>query len=399
MQNKPLKNSTYRQRITLSSCTILLLLSACGEKQQKSAAPPPPEVKIAEVVEKTIPITMDFSATVKALKKVDVIPQVSGYIEQRYFTEGDYVQAGDPLYLIDPKPFQAQLDAAEATLKRDQASLSRWKSEAARYTRLAKQGAASVEDQEKAVANLAEVKATIEKDQADIETAKINLGYTSISAPLTGRIQQTRVNVGQLVQEQKDVLTTLVQMDPIYVVFNASRGQVYAVQKLRREGLGMQQWDQFKASIKLPDGSEYSHEGVLDYVSARVNPSTDTAEVRAIFPNPHKKGIDSDLRAGQYVPLTLTVGHQPNTLLIPQPALIQSQAGMHVYVVGDDNKVDHRKVAIGGSFEHYWIVKEGLKKGEKVIVQGLQKVKQDTTVAIAKPDATKDKAPTKNPTS
>jgi membrane fusion protein (multidrug efflux system) len=124
-----------------------------------------------------------------------------------------------------------------------------------------------------------------------------------------------------------------------------------------------------------------------------VNPSTDTVEGRAIFPNPHKEGFDSDLTAGQYVPLTLTVGHRPNTLLIPQPALIESQAGMHVYVVDADNKVDHRKVAIGGAFGHYWIVTEGLKKGEKVIVQGLQKVKQGATVAIAKPDDAKQKAP------
>ena len=392
MKHKPWKHSPHRLVITFSLCAILLL-AACGDKQRKTAALPTPVVQVAEVEQQTIPITMDFSATVKALKKVDVISKVSGYIEQRYFTEGDFVQAGDPLYLIDPKPFQAQLDAAEAALKKDQASLKFWESEAARYTRLAKQGAGSVEEKEKAIAQLAEVRASIEADQADIETAKINLGYTSISAPLTGRIQQTQVNVGQLVQEQKDVLTTLVQMDPIYVVFNASRAQVYEVQKLQREGLGMQQRDQFTASIKLPDGSEYPHEGTLDYVSARVNPSTDTVEGRTIFPNPHKAGFDSDLTAGQYVPLTLTVGHRPDTLLIPQPALIESQAGMHVYVVDADNKVDHRKVVIGGAFEHYWIVTEGLKKGEKVIVQGLQKVKQGATVAVVKPDDPKQKAP------
>jgi RND family efflux transporter MFP subunit len=382
MQNMPLKKTTHGLTITLGLCATLLL-AACDKQQPKTAAPPPPEVQVAEVVEQKIPITMEFSATIKAMKKVDVIPKVSGYIEARYFTEGDYVQAGAPLYLIDPKPFQARLDAAEAALKKDQASVKLWKSEAARYTRLAKAGAGSVEDKEKALAHLDEVKAAIDADLADIDTAKINLGYTHISAPLTGRIQQTRINVGQLVREDQDVMTTLVQVDPIYAVFNASRAQSYEVQKLERKGLGLPR-DQITASIKLPDGSEYANQGTLDYVSARVNPSTDTMEARAVISNPHKEGFDVALITGQYVPLTLTVGHQPDTLLIPQPALIQSQAGMHVYVVGDDNKVDHRKVTIGGAFKHYWIVKEGLKKGEKVIVQGVQKVKQDVTVTIVK---------------
>jgi membrane fusion protein (multidrug efflux system) len=399
MQNKPLTHSIHRQRITVSVCAALLLLAACGEKKQKPAAPPPPEVEVAAVVEQTIPITMGFSATIKALKKVDIIPHVSGYIEARYFTEGDYVQAGDPLYLIDPKPFQARLDAAEAALKKDQASLKLWKSEAARYTRLAKQGAGSVEDKEKAIAHFAEAGAAIEKDRADIDTAKIDLGYTHISAPLTGRIQQTRINVGQLVRKQQDVLTTLLQVDPIYAVFNASRAQSYEVLKLQRKGLGMQKLDQFKASIKLSDGSEYSDLGTLDYISARVNPSTDTVEARAIFPNPHKEGYDADLITGQYVPLTLTVGHRPDTLLIPQPALIQSQAGTHVYVVGQDNKVEHRKVTIGGAYKHSWIIEKGLSKGEKVIVQGVQKVKQGTTVAVVKPGASTEKAASKKPSS
>lgn len=391
MQNKPPKYTTSRLMAALSLC-IFLLLAACGKKPPKTTAPPPPEVQVATVEQKTTPVTLDFSATIKALKKVDVIPEVTGNIEQRFFTEGDYVEAGDPLYLIDPKPYQAALEAAEAALQRNQASLKQWESEAARYTRLAKQGAASVEDKERAVANFAKAKAAIEGDLANIDTAKINLSYTKISAPLTGRIQQTRVNVGQLAREDKDVLTTVVQMDPIYAVFNASRAQAYEVQKLQRQGLGLQR-DQITARIRLPDGSEYPHQGTLDYVSARVNPNTDTLEARAVFPNPHKAGFDADLASGQYVPLTLTVGHRPDTLLIPQPALIQSQAGMHVYVVGDDNKVDHRKVAIGGSHEQYWIVTEGLKKGEKVIVQGVQKVRQGATVTIVEPVAVKTEAP------
>jgi membrane fusion protein (multidrug efflux system) len=147
----------------------------------------------------------------------------------------------------------------------------------------------------------------------------------------------------------------------------------------------MQTLDQYKASIQLPDGSPYPHQGAVDYVSAQVNPNTDTFEARALFPNQVIEGKDADLMPGQYTPLTLIVGRRPDALLIPQPALIQSQAGMHVYVLGKDNKVDHRKVEVGNAYQHYWIIEKGLSKGEKVIVKGVQKVKQGMTVTVVKP--------------
>jgi RND family efflux transporter MFP subunit len=242
-----------------------------------------------------------------------------------------------------------------------------------------------VEDKEKAIAHREEFKAAIAQDQADIDNAELDLGYTHITAPFEGRIQQTRINVGQLIQEQKDILTTLVQMDPIYVVFNVSRTQSYRVQKLRHGGLGMQTLAEYQAHINLPDGSPYPNKGHLDYLSAQVNPDTDTFEARAVFPNRVVEGRDADLTPGQYTPLTLIVGHRPDTLLIPQPALIQSQAGMHVYVLGKDDKVDHRKVAVGGAYQHQWIIDKGIKKGEKVIVKGVQKVKQGMSVTVVEP--------------
>ena len=165
---------------------------------------------------------MEFSGTIKAIKTVDVIPRVSGYIEERHFTEGTFVKKGDPLYLIDPRPYQARLDALMAQLKLDRASLAFWEKETARYTSLAKQGAASKEKMEGTVAKRDETRATVEKDQADIENAKLDLSFTS-TAPFDGRIQETRINVGNLVQQQRDVLTTLVEMDPVYVMFNINR--------------------------------------------------------------------------------------------------------------------------------------------------------------------------------
>jgi RND family efflux transporter MFP subunit len=386
MQTRQFNAFIGRHRLMIGACAAVLLLAACGKsKQEATVQVPPPKVVVAEVTQQTIPVSMDFSATVKAVKSIDIIPRVSGYVVERYFTEGDYVKEGTALYLIDPKPYQANLDATQAKLVRDQASVKLWEAEVTRYTRLAKQKAGSVEDKEKAIAHLAEFKATVAQDQADIDNTELQLGYTHITAPFDGRIQKTRINIGQLVHEQQDILTTLVQMDPIYVIFNLSRTQSYQVQKLRHEGLGMQTLDQYKASIQLPDGSPYPHQGAVDYVSAQVNPNTDTFEARALFPNQVIEGKDADLMPGQYTPLTLIVGRRPDALLIPQPALIQSQAGMHVYVLGKDNKVDHRKVEVGNAYQHYWIIEKGLSKGEKVIVKGVQKVKQGMTVTVVKP--------------
>ncbi|HHH39970.1 MAG TPA: efflux RND transporter periplasmic adaptor subunit [Sedimenticola sp.] len=373
--------SGARLGLTLASA---LLLAACGPSGDKTAVQlATPAVVVATVAQQEIPVTMELSATIKAVKQVDIIPRVSGYILERYFREGDFVHQDDPLYLIDPKPYQTRLEAARAKLEQDQASLKRWTAEAARYTRLAKQGAGSVEDKEKAIAHKAEYQAAIARDRADIEETELKLGYTRITAPLTGRIQLTRINVGQLVQEQKDVLTTIVQMDPIHAVTNVSRTESYAAQLLRRGGLGMQTLEEYRATIKLPDGSPYPKPGHLDYLSAEVDPETDAYEARALFPNRVVEGRDADLIPGQYAPLTLTIGRRPDTLLIPQRALVESQAGTHVYVVGDGNRVDHRKVAVGGAYRQQWIIEKGLKKGEKVIVEGVQKVKDGMTVKIA----------------
>jgi len=378
-------------RLVFAVCISVLLLTACDKSKQKTSVKVPlPGVEVTEVIQKTIPISMDFSATVKAVKSIDIIPRVSGYIVERFFTEGDFVKAGTALYQIDPKPYQASLDAAQAQLAKDQASVKLWKAESARYMRLSKEGAASKEKRDRAVAHLEEFKAAVKQDEADVDSAELQLGYTHITAPFDGRIQKTLVNVGQLVQEHKDKLTRLVQMDPIHVVFNVSRSQAFEVHKLQRKGMGVhkpeitgsQALGRYQATILLPDGSPYSEQGTTDYISAQVNPDTDTYEARALFPNHTTEGRDAALIPGQYTPLTVIVGRQPDALLIPQPALVQSQAGMYVYVLGKDNKVEHRKVELGNAYQQHWIIRKGLNKGEKVIVKGVQKVKEGMTVEV-----------------
>ena len=381
MQKISKNRSKFRLWIYASLGLILLLMAACDGKAKKQAIkPPPPDVSVAKVIQSAVPIIMEFSGTIKAKKIVDIIPRVSGYIDKRHFEEGTFVKEGDPLYLIDPRPYKARLDAYKAQLKLDQAGLVFWEKEIKRYTSLAKQGAASQEKKEGVTAKRDETLAAVQKDKADIENARLELNYTNITAPFSGRTQQTRINVGQLVHQQRDVLTTLVQIDPIYVIFSMSRRDVFETQKLQEEGLGFKTWKDFRVEIILPDGSLFKHPGTLNFVSAQIDPATDSLTVRAVFPNPLQQSQAVTLIPGQYVPVRLTVGKDPDALLIPEPALVESQIGNQVYVVGKDNKVESRTVEVGKSYQRQRIISKGLKKGEKVIVEGTQKVRPGVVV-------------------
>jgi membrane fusion protein, multidrug efflux system len=374
---------TRKGKVLFIGSVLIVLLTGCGDKSNEKTVPPPPTVTVTEVAQQKIPIVMEFSGTITSVKTVDIIPRVSGYIEKRYFEEGTFVKEGDPLYLIDPRPFKARLDAHMARLKSDQASLAYWENEAARYQRLAAQGAASQEKKEGALTKLNETRAAIDEDKADIENARLELSFTRIMAPFSGRIQETRINVGNLVQQQRDVLTTLVQMDPIYVVFNLSRNQVYQIQLLKRQGK-LFSVEEMKVELLLPDGSSYQEQGKVDFISFRINPTTDSVTVRAVFPNKHIGTGDYDLIPGQYAPVRLILGENPDALLIPETALVETQAGIHVFVVGKDNKVESKKVVTGSSYKQKRVINEGLKLGDSVIIEGVQKVRPGMAV---KPEA------------
>ncbi len=374
-------SNRFRLWILAALGLIVLLTAACDGKDKKQAVKPsPPDVQVTAVTQGKVPIIMEFSGTIKAVKTVDIIPRVSGYIDKRYFDEGTFVKEGDPLYLIDPRPYKARLDADRAQLKLDQATLGFWQKEVKRYESLVRQGAASKEKTEGTRAKRDEMLAKVKKDRADIENAKLDLSFTRITAPFDGRIQQTRINVGNLVQKQRDVLTTLVAMDPVYVVFNISRKHVYEIQLLKRRGKLFETAD-MRIEILLPDGSAYTRQGKIDFISYQINPTTDTVLVRGIIANNKARAVsDFDLIPGQYAPVRLTLGEEPNAFLIPQPALVESQIGNQVFVVDADNKVQVRNVEVGRGYTDQWIIKKGLKKGEQVIVEGTQKVRPGVVV-------------------
>jgi len=376
-----MKNRVFmKATVLIAVCSLLVGLAGCEKPKQKPQMPAP-GVVVSEVKQETVPIVMEVAGTVQPVKTVKIVPRVSGYIFERNFTEGSNVTEGDSLYLIDPRPYKARLDSLKAQLEQHQASLRFRTSEVARYTRLAKQGAGSVEDKERTIARKAEVTASIDEDKANIENAELDLGFTNITAPFSGRIQDTLAYVGDLVRKQETELTTVVQIDPIYVISNISREQVYRVQQLQKQGLAPTAENEFSAELVMPDGSIYAYKGTFNYISALIDPATDTLKVRYEFQNP-KKGNQRSLIPGQYIPLRMIVGHQPDALLIPEKALLQTQEGTHVFVVGKDNKVVKRMVTTGATHEHQWIVKKGLKTGERVIAEGLQKVRPGMEVKV-----------------
>jgi membrane fusion protein (multidrug efflux system) len=343
--------SAKRTRPTVERMAALSLLPAllagCDDKSSggAAAAPSPPEVVVAEVTEGAVPIVMQFSGTVESVRAVDIIPRVSGYLEKRFFEEGVDVKAGAPLYQIDPRPFQDAVDSHTAQLALDQANAAYWKSEAERYSEAVKSGAVSQQQYNEATSQSEQATAAVNRTQAQLNSAKLDLSFTNITAPFDGRIQQTREHPGALVDQYQDVLTTLVQVDPVYVIFNLTRRQLYEIQTMQLDAPHFAA--NAKVEVLLPNGEAYEKDGKIDFVSARIDPTTDSLTVRAVVPNDFSHGAEGLLVPGQYVPVRVILGEH-DELLVPKTALLQTQAGDQVLVVGKDDKSSARAIRTSG---------------------------------------------------
>lgn len=349
--------------------TVALLLSACSG----SAAPPPPpppEVTVVTVTTQPIVNMIELPGRLQAVRTSEVRARVDGIVQRRLYTEGTDVTAGQPLFEIDPRELRARLSAAEATLSRAQATEANAQQDLTRYKGLVAQQALSQQEYDAAVARLRTAQADVAQAQAQIAAAKLNLGYTTVTAPISGRAGRAMVTEGALVSgASATLLTTIEQIDPIYANFSQSSSDLLALRNRIASGaIQVPAPNNVPVHLVLEDGSTYPLPGRLDFVAMSIDEATGTAALRAEFPNPQRT-----LLPGQFVRARIEAGVQSRGLLVPQRAVTVSPQGATVLVVNPTNVVEARPVKVGALEGGSWVIQSGLTPGERVIVDGLQK--------------------------
>lgn len=366
----------------------ILMLSACDSKTAPNAAAQAPvEVGVITLETSNVPLKAELPGRTSAYRKAEVRPQVSGIIQKRLFDEGAEIKAGTPLYQIDPATYEAALSSAKAELQRAQANAEAAIARETRYKNLVKVKSISQQDYDDALATSSQAKAAIAAAQAAVATAQINLKYTRVLAPIDGVIGKSSVTEGALVNAgQADVLANILQLDPIYVDVSQSAEELLQVRRQMQSG-AVSASESAKVRLVLSDGSVYEHEGQLQFAEVGVNESTGTVSLRAQFPNP-----DRLLLPGMFVRTQIEEGVRTNALLAPQRGVSRDRTGSATaMVVNAEGVAEVRQISVGRAVGDQWLVLDGLKLGDQVIVEGLQKVRPGAPVK-AIPAATAVKA-------
>jgi len=357
-----------------------LLLAGCG-RQQQPPPPPAPEVAVITIEPQRIVLTTELPGRTAAYRIAEIRPQVNGLIQKRLFTEGADVKAGDVLYQIDPAPFRAALDNAKAALARSEANLPATRARAERFKDLLPGKAVSQQDYDDAAAALRQVEADIQSWEAMLKTARINLEYTKITAPISGRIGRSSVTEGAIVTAyQPMALATIQQLDPIYVDVQQSTTELLRLQRRLEDGrLNQNGSSQKKVKLSLGDGAPYPLEGTLQFRDVTVDPSTGSVTLRIVFPNP-----EGALLPGMFVRAAVKEGVNEKGILIPQQAVSRDHKGdPFALIVGAEGQVQQRPLTLDRAIGNKWLVTAGLEPGERVIVEGLQRVRPGAKVKVA----------------
>lgn len=363
---------TSQYTTLLAAGLLALLTTAC----HRHAPPPPspPEVEVITVTPTNVPIFQEWIGTLDGDVNAQIHAQVTGYLLSQNYAEGSEVKKGDLLFEIDPRPFQAALDQAKARLQQDQAQAGKTELDVKRYTPLAKEQAISQEELDDAVqANLAAA-ATVKADEAAVETAQLNLGFTKITSPIDGIAGVAQAQVGDLVgQSSGSVLTTVSTVDPIRVYFQASE-QSY--RNFWRQFTGGNKPDKIiSLQLIFADGTVYPRMGKFFFADRQVNSSTGTLQIAGLFPNP-----DYLLRPGQYGLVRAQTETRTNALMVPQRAVTELQGAYQIALVDESNQVQQVSVKVGDQIGSDWIITSGLAAGDRVVVEGTQKVKTGMVV-------------------
>ncbi|ARU03707.1 efflux transporter periplasmic adaptor subunit [Comamonas serinivorans] len=373
--NVPVGKRSLQLAILPLALAIAMGLAACGQKDEKpQGPPPPPEVGVVTAEPTTVGLVSDLPGRLESSRVAEVRARASGIVLKRVFREGSDVKAGQVLYEIDPAPYKAALQNAEASLAQAQATLAQASSTAARYRPLVQANAVSKQEYDVAVANEKQARAQVSAGKAAVDTARINLGYATVTAPISGRIGRSQVTEGALVgQTDQTPLATIQQVNPLYVNLTQSASEVLALRSQLADGkLASAGADAAKVKILAEDGKPYPHEGKLLFSDLTVDPGTGQVSVRAEVANP-----DGMLLPGMYVRVRIEQAQIENAILLPQQAVTRG-AQDTVMIIGDDGSVTPRTVTVSGQKDGQWIVVDGLKTGEKVMVDGFMKLQMGT---------------------
>jgi len=361
----------------VAALLCLALLAGC-HRDETAAAPAPLEVTVAPVQQAKIPVYIEHVGTTEAINTVEVRARIRGVLEKVLFKEGSDVKEGDLLFVIERAPYRAALDKAKGDLARANATLARAQADYNRATELAKREVASETALEHARATRDEASASVESLRAAVEQAELDLGYTEVRAPISGRIGRVLVTQGNLVggDQEGTVIATIVQLDPIYVYWSPSERQRLDVIRLRNQGLYLQR-EQAEVSVALADGSQYPYLGKIDFVDNAVDPSVGTLRARAVLPNPNKT-----LLPGEYANVRVLIGRDVPALLVPAAAIIEEQGGSSVFVVSAGGTAEVRKVVAGATQGGARVIESGLGAGEQVVVDNLGKLRAGMKIAV-----------------
>ncbi len=353
------------------TCAVAVALAACRQPEQQT--PPPPEVGVIEAKPQTLPLQRELVGRLSPYRSSDVRARVPGVLLKRVYEEGSEVKQGQTLFLIDPAPLRAELNASEAQLASAKASYANAKVAADRARSLAPQAYVSRADLDNAESAERTALAAVKQSEAAVTSSRISLGYAEVKSPISGVAGKQQVTEGALVgQGDVTLLTTVDQLDPLYVNFSLSVDELSQLRAAQAKGaLALSGDGKATVQVKLADGSTYPESGTLDFSSTTVDPSTGAVSLRALLPNPERI-----LLPGAFVSFQATLGERNNAYLVPQQALLRDATGGYLMVVGDDGKVARRNVRTEGAQGGDWLVTEGLQPGDKVVVAGTQKVKE-----------------------
>ncbi len=372
------RNAWDARVLTLSMLGVIVL-SACKPPDSKPAAPPampPQEVSVVEVAPATVPVEYEYIGKTEASMTVEIRARVTGFLLKRLFEEGKPIRAGDPLFEIDPKPFEADLEIARAKLAQAEAGERLAQLDVTRYTEATQKGAASRRELDAAETSLADARASVNLARAQVAKAELDLSYTHIASPVTGIIGRSLKDEGSYLDPSNSgLLAVATQTNPMYVTFAISERDWLQWRHDVESGTVKGDMNTSPVRVWTLDGKPYAHGGRINYFDTEVDPQTGAARARAELPNP-----DDQLKPGQFVRVKLQGWQRPNTITVPQRAVIQNPGGKFVMIVDADSKTQIRPVTLGAWLGDDWVVEGGLKAGDRVVVEGFAKAMPGTTV-------------------